>query len=119
MKFDEAIAAHVNWKTRLRACIEGIEKLNAADVSPDNLCALGKWIHGEGAAYSSLPEYPNLKDHHAAFHKAAAEIVSDVNAGRKDAAAAKLDDLNGDYAKRSTGVVSAIRAIRSKASSTV
>ena len=48
---EEAVAAHTNFKLRLRAFSRGSEKMKPADVSQDDLCALGKWLYGDGAKF--------------------------------------------------------------------
>ena len=113
MNFDEAIATHVQWKLRLRSCIDGHEILDAADIRPDDRCTLGKWIHFEATSQvTSAPEFTTLRDRHAAFHRTAAEIVERCQAGKKTEAATMLDDIDGAYTHASTAVVSAIRAMR-------
>lgn len=56
MNFDQAIAAHGAWKQKLSDyLVKRDGSLKALDVSLDNKCPLGQWIHGEGAQYSKLP----------------------------------------------------------------
>ena len=112
MNFDEAIAAHTMWKIRLRKVVDGHgEKLDVATVSKDNQCDLGKWIHGEGTSYKSLEAYDKLKTAHAKFHKCAAQVITEVNGGRKASADALLQP-QGEFAKISTETVTAIMAIK-------
>lgn len=106
MNFDDAIAAHTKWKSRLRACIDGHEKLNPADVSKDNMCDLGKWIYGEGAKHSSIPAFSTLKSEHANFHKVAGEIAKKASAGDTKGALADLE--SPAYQQTSTKTVTAI-----------
>lgn len=107
MNFDDAVAAHVKWKTRLRMFINGgAEKLDSAVVSKDNVCDLGKWIYGEAAQYKNNPSYGTLRTEHANFHRCAADVVKKMEAGDK-AGADKLLEA-GDFAGASTRTVSAI-----------
>lgn len=56
MNFDEAIAAHTQWKVRLRTFIDGTgEKLESTTVRLDNPCDVGKWIHGGGRGSARCP----------------------------------------------------------------
>ena len=114
MDFDGAIEAHVNWKMKLRAYIDRKEGgLVAADVEKDNKCALGQWIYGEGAKFSTLAEFSSLKEDHGRFHKCAAEVVRTVDAGDKEKAS-KMIESGSDYIAVSHKVVGAIRQMRIK-----
>ncbi len=82
--FYAAIQAHVLWRVRLEAYVEGksTEKLNPDVVGRDDCCALGKWIYGAGGShYGSHPRFPELKDVHNCFHKAAGEVIRCVDSG--------------------------------------
>ncbi len=48
--FMNAIEAHVRWKVRLEAYINGTneEELDADVVCRDDQCMLGQWIYGKG-----------------------------------------------------------------------
>jgi len=85
--FDQATNAHVNWKQRLYAYVNGEgEPIDAAVLSSDNQCALGKWICGEGARFSNRSEYESLIGAHADFHQCAGQVAKLAQAGRtKDA----------------------------------
>lgn len=114
MDFDDAIAAHIKWKVRLAQFIDGtsVEALNSADVCRDNLCDLGKWIHGEGTAFKTAPHYQDMVSKHANFHVCAAEIVKKVEGGDKTGAKAAL---GGPFAGASRETVAAIMALKSEA----
>ena len=114
MDFEDAIAAHVRWKTRLRMFTSGAgEKLESAVVSKDNMCDLGKWIYGAGSKYSSLPSYQRLKVEHGNFHKEAASVVRKVEAGDKDGAKAMLEA--GAFSSASNKTVTAIMEMKKEA----
>lgn len=74
MDFAAAILAHINWKKRFAEQLESGEKLDPAAVEKGNLCDLGKWIQ-TSTELAKLGEYQTLKEKHAAFHRAAADIV--------------------------------------------
>lgn len=89
LDFTAAIMAHRKWRERLEAHIAGKsdETLDAKAVCRDDLCALGKWLHGPNAVFlSNLPSYPELKETHARFHLSAGEIISAAQAGNLDTA---------------------------------
>jgi Chemoreceptor zinc-binding domain len=104
-----AIEAHVRWKIRLEAHINGTstENLDPETVCKDDQCVLGKWIHGEGRIkYGNVPLFVNLEKVHADFHQAAADVIRKANGGDKPAALAMLNE--GHYAKCSYGVKTAL-----------
>lgn len=114
MNFDEAIAAHANWKMKLSAYVKNPDKsVNAAVLATDNHCALGKWIYGEGLKFANLPEYQELKKGHAAFHQAAAAIVKRADAGEQVSEEVNLG-AQSDYNKLSTQVVTQIMKMKAK-----
>ena len=115
MNFDEAITAHSAWKLKLASYLKKPDgTLKAAEVQQDNKCALGQWIHGEGAKHSHLAEYGTLKSEHERFHKAAAEVIKKADSGQSVTEDVALGSKS-DFASASTQVVSAIMAMRRKA----
>ncbi|BAP87249.1 methyl-accepting chemotaxis sensory transducer [Burkholderiales bacterium GJ-E10] len=81
--FDQAIAAHRDWKVRLRKAIAGHETLDADTICRDDRCALGKWIHGPGAAqWGQRPGFAPLQARHAEFHEVAGGVARKINAGQ-------------------------------------
>jgi Chemoreceptor zinc-binding domain len=97
MDWMQIINAHVIWKQRLLACIEGTreERLDPEVVSRDDQCALGRWIYGEGKRYDVLPEYEVVRERHPRFHIAASEVVR-MRSGDQGKAS---ELLHGDYSK--------------------
>lgn len=115
MNFDDAIAAHTQWKVRLRTFIDGTgEKLDSAKVALDNQCDLGKWIHGEGAKLKAHDAYEKLRHSHAQFHKCASLVVSKANQGHKTEAEALIGP-GGEFSKLSQETVGAIIQMRKSA----
>ena len=83
MDFKSAIQAHLQWKLKLASYLRKPDgTLNAATIEPDNRCELGQWIHGAGAVHAAHPEFSALKQSHARFHHAAADVVRKVDAGK-------------------------------------
>ncbi len=95
--FYAAIQAHVLWRVRLEAYINGSgEKLNAEHVGHDHHCPLGEWIYGSGGQhYGNHPRFPELQEAHACFHRQAGEVIRHADSG-DEARAREL--LRGDYA---------------------
>ena len=105
MDFNKAIDAHVAWKTKLAAYLRKPDgSISASSLEPDNLCELGKWLHGEGRALTSLPDYPGLVESHAQFHKAAAAVVRRAEQGQNVTEELLLGS-NSEFAKASNAVV--------------
>ncbi|MGK5083556.1 CZB domain-containing protein [Bdellovibrionota bacterium FG-1] len=115
MDFDGAISAHIDWKMKLRAYISKPDKsLNPATVGKDDQCALGKWIHSEGAKFAAIPEFAELKTVHAKFHKCAGEVITVADTGATEKANGMIAS-GSEYLTVSTKCVSLIRDVRQKA----
>ena len=83
MNFDEAIAAHIRWRTTLsRYVAQPDRSLNAAEVRLTDRCELGRWLGGEGRRYCGVPEFTSLVASHAQFHRAAAAVVAKADSGQ-------------------------------------
>jgi len=106
LNFKTAIDAHMKWKQRLSAVIAGTstEQLDPAVIGRDDQCALGKWIHGEGGQhYGSQDLFLELREHHAQFHRCAAEVLRTAQAGAVADAEKMLNA--GAYQQASVDVV--------------
>lgn len=115
MDFDEAIKAHSAWKIKLSKYLRSPDgSLKSSEVQLDNKCDLGKWIYGEGAKWSSLPEYSTLKQEHAKFHKAASDVVKRADSGQDTSEDTSIG-AKSEFASASSAVVTAIMMIRRKA----
>ncbi|MFA6217689.1 MAG: CZB domain-containing protein [Candidatus Omnitrophota bacterium] len=114
MNFEEAVNAHVLWKSKLRAyLVKRDGSLKPDEILQDTHCALGKWIHSEGLKYKSLPEFIALKDVHAQFHKYTAQVVAMVNSGDVK----KTEELLGagsEFMKLSGNCVMMIQKLKNK-----
>lgn len=110
MDLSAAIDAHVQWRVKLKAAITRGEQLDAATISQDGRCDLGKWLSGEGRGqFGSKPEFQKLAASHRLFHAAAAKVAVAANAG-KTAEAESL--LGGAFQTQSQDTVAAIQACR-------
>ena len=109
--FDDAIAAHVKWKIRLSQFIDGTgtEQLDSTTVCKDNLCALGKWIYGDGEKHKNALHYGNLVTKHANFHRCAGDVVKKVEFHDKTGA---MSLLNGEFAAAAKETVTAIMDLK-------
>ncbi len=83
MDLNEAIQKHAQWKFRFRQAMLTNETLDAAAISKDNNCELGKWLHGEGKAlHGHCGAHAKCMAEHAAFHREAGKVATVVNAKR-------------------------------------
>ncbi|MFN4022866.1 MAG: CZB domain-containing protein [Hydrogenophilus thermoluteolus] len=105
LDFDKWRNAHRVWRQRLQRVMKGEEPApDPALVEVDNRCELGQWIHGPGKRfYGDLPVFQELIAEHAAFHRAAAQILRHWQEGDMRAARRLL---NGEYEMRSMRVIS-------------
>ena len=105
LNFKSAVDAHMKWKMRLDAYINGSssENLDAGVVCRDDQCPLGKWIYGRGGGEFGYSEtFFDMKAHHAHFHRCAGDIVLAAQAGDKGKARQLLH--HGDYVHASERV---------------
>lgn len=114
MDFDEAVSMHTKWKRKLRHYVAQHDgSLSPAEVSLDHKCVLGQWIYGEGAKYSSLPEFTKLKYEHARFHAVAAEVVMKANSG-ESVSSEMAPCSNSKFSTASSAIVMAIIAMKKR-----
>ena len=112
MNFDEAIRAHSDWKMKLNRYLSNPDgSIDVQDLSKDNLCALGKWLHGEGRSFGNVAEYKKLIEEHAHFHKAAADVVIRKDRGEDVKSEIALGG-NSAFAKYSMSVVSLLMKMK-------
>lgn len=116
MNFTAAILAHTNWKLRLAsACTDATtEKIDADSLRRDDLCELGKWIHGSGSRYASDPKFGQLLAAHSQFHRNAAAVARMVETGKKAEAAALVTAHESEYCKTSLEVVGLLMGFRTR-----
>ena len=79
---DVYIDAHRQWKVKLRDAIENREEVDAATLSRDDCCALGKWIYGEGQRLGGRETFTQLIERHKHFHQVAGGVAEQINQRR-------------------------------------
>ena len=93
-----AKSAHLNWKTRLRAFLDGRAGLTEAEAVSHHDCAFGKWYYSEGLKkHGDIAELREVEAPHAELHRTIKEIVRAKNAGDEASAErlyASVDDLS-------------------------
>lgn len=99
MDFTSFIAAHGQWKTRLRAAIDtGKSDASVASAKLDNQCQFGKYFYSLPPHMQSSELGRQVRDKHAAFHAEAARVLGLALSGKK-AEAQKAIEMNSDFAK--------------------
>lgn len=86
LDFRSAIEAHDKWKVRLEGVIAGTnhEQLDVQEVSRDDCCALGKWLHGPGMqCCGKVDIFSKLVQAHAQFHEAAGAVLQTAQHGAR------------------------------------
>lgn len=108
INFMEALTEHVQWKARLENYLNGTprEDLDPAAICRDDLCPLGKWIHGPGLRrYHKEPRFYQLRADHAHFHFLAGNVVRHVQSNEHAEAGALLEN---EYKRTSRKMVQAL-----------
>lgn len=109
---DTAIAAHENWKLRLKNYVDGksTETLQPEVICLDDRCDLGKWLHGPGGQrLGKYPAFALLVARHKYFHVQASSVVAFAQADEK----AKANKVLGDtYEMASRQVVSLLQQFK-------
>lgn len=109
-ELDKAIAAHGQWKIRLKGSIDtGKSETPVETIRLDNQCAFGKWLYGLSGADKTSSHFAKVKELHAEFHKTAASVTEKALSGKK-AEAEKMMAMGGDYASISGRLTSAMMA---------
>jgi hypothetical protein len=110
-----AIAAHGQWKSRLRtAIISGKSEFSAETVAKDNACTFGAWLYGDGHRdFASEITFTAIRDLHAEFHREAARVLALALGGQKDAAEAAIG-LGSPFGRASASLVGALTRARAQ-----
>jgi hypothetical protein len=115
MDIDGAIQAHTNWKLRLLnyARGTGTEKIDLPTLGKDNLCVLGRWLHGDGQKYAGTVRFGKLLETHAAFHTCAASIGNLVARGDAASAEVQLNSVGSEFNRLSFKMMAFLRDLAS------
>lgn len=115
MDLGQAVSKHAEWKTRFRTAITKNEAMDATTIARDNLCELGKWLHGDARSqFGTLASYRDCVAKHAAFHAEASKVAQAINARKFSEADAMLNSGTGD-STASTAVGVAIMPLQKEA----
>ncbi len=112
MDLNHAIDRHAEWKIKFRRAISGHETMDAATISKDNACELGKWLHGEAKAkFGKNDAFAECVSKHAAFHVEAGRVAQSINQ-KKFAEAEAMLNPGTSYANASSAVGLAIMRLK-------
>lgn len=83
MDIEQAIKAHLAWKTALRKAIDSKSHVDARFVGNDTSCALGHWLYGDAEhKFPELDSYWDCVIAHSELHHEAGRIAKLINAGK-------------------------------------
>jgi hypothetical protein len=113
VNFDQAIMAHIRWKSRLKDFINRKEEIDPVVLGKDDQCELGKWIHGAARRdHGHRVAFADLKEKHAGFHTAASTVARRARSCAPDEALKMLDPRDSEFGKASSDCVNALTALR-------
>lgn len=76
LHFQNAVTAHLQWSREFAAYLEGHSvSAEYAHAGRDDLCVIGKWLHGEGAGFSHFEPFGVVKTLHRELHELAGQAV--------------------------------------------
>ncbi len=113
LNFEEAIAAHQQWRVTLRNAILKRERIDVERLQRDDCCVLGRWLHGGGQRWSSTPGFAELVATHRTFHLEAGKIGQAVNQGQNERAE-KLLAPGAPFVEAGKQVIQALRGIQGR-----
>ena len=116
MNTQDAILAHARWKIKLTMYLKNPDgTINADQLGADDKCELGRWIHGDGAKHSALPEYAALRTAHAKFHHVAAKVARSADLSPIANSEAVLSPTS-EFGVASSAVINSIKVFAHKIS---
>ena len=90
-EIDNALAAHVLWKQRLKNAIEkGSSEFSVTGLQADYFCDFGKWLYGLPLEMRTTANWIKAQKLHAEFHLEAARVLSVALNQRKKGEALRL-----------------------------
>ena len=104
-QIDAAIIAHDQWKARLLAAVEaGSSEFQPDQVRADELCGFGRWLSSVGPDLKGSLHYQRVRDLHARFHRAAADVLKLALGGKGPRALTSLE-FGSEYVSASVLLV--------------
>jgi hypothetical protein len=111
MNFSLIKLAHRTWRMKLRAFLDGREKIDPKQIASHQDCELGKWLYSTGLSkYSHLNDLKELEKKHKVMHAIVKQVVDLKMAGKDKEAEQEFVKVH-DAAE---GVVSLVTAVETK-----
>lgn len=108
--FDRVIRAHIAWRSKLIAAVEGRHIPNRAQAADHTTCELGKCLISERDRLSAHPDFGDLASSHQTFHVEVGKILDLVAAKRPEDARAEIHD--GAFARASETTIALIARLK-------
>ncbi|MCR3972852.1 methyl-accepting chemotaxis protein [Aeromonas veronii] len=94
MVLSRARAAHMGWKARVRAYLDGQEGLSRSEAVSDKECRLGHWYFSEGqACCGDQPAFRAIAAPHARLHQVIQQIIELKNQHKHEEAEALYREI--------------------------
>ncbi|MBN2866556.1 MAG: HAMP domain-containing protein [Thiotrichales bacterium] len=99
-QFEKMIEAHIAWKSKIRAFVEGMDIGVSYEAATDHTaCVLGKWYYGDGQQYMNLPLMKTLGDEHREMHQAIKRVMDSQALDDGEMVAKELEKVDHQSAK--------------------
>lgn len=98
--FDQALSAHIRWKTRLLSLVFSGTPIQREEACVDDRCELGQWLYSQKELDPDNADLQNLVLTHRHFHHSVAEVIDLVEQGK--ISDARNEILGGLFAKISS-----------------
>lgn len=112
MDLDAALAAHADWKVKLRIALATKAQLDAARIGSDCQCDFGRWLQADGKrAHGTSANFKACVEGHTEFHRCAGLIARKINAADYAGAEQELE-AGMPFSKASGAVAVAVRRMK-------
>ncbi len=109
----QARTAHLNWKGRLHAFLDGDSLFSSDQVASHHHCDLGKWYYNEGTdRFGDRVEFKAVENPHERIHKAIRQVVKLREKGDTEGAETaytNVEKLSGEVVECLDKLVSSLR----------
>jgi hypothetical protein len=110
-EIDAALVAHIKWLVIFKNHLSGVERdrLNPDVVRDDTACHFGKWLHANKGTPLFSVRFSHIEPLHAAFHSAAAEVATAINANQNSK---KIECQMVELQSLSSQLIAALREVK-------
>ncbi|WP_040728008.1 methyl-accepting chemotaxis protein [Thiomicrorhabdus sp. Kp2] len=94
-QFEKMIEAHLAWKGKIRAYVEGVDIGVTYESATDHTaCILGKWYYSDGQAFMHIPQMVQLGDEHMQMHQGIKTVMDAKSINDIDTVEAGLAEID-------------------------